>query len=365
MIKNNWISIHFRKFILKAKRLNWFDLFLIIVSGIITYWVTTKINCFPPKSFNSKDIIITLITINGIFSAILMTHLFSRVAWTKSRKLELYNESIKLSQKVTNFRRIAKTLTDYYQVWQNDDFTKTLFDHNKYKHLDLYDLRRNILSEDRTNEYDLVHELYHDANFSEGISTAYLALVSLAKNRKADSYFQNDIYKDFDDNRRIYPLSIVERWLACELMSSIWYWLNNNNHYINYQALSSNHRKYILEAATKINSKYANYTLNDELIREIADDMGSHYLPELCSNIRDCEKGINGIDLSITILVFLSMIFGIFIPFVLLLTATEEIWYNCKVAIISSVNLWIISYFIMKFPFLITREVKIDIENNW
>ena len=62
-----------------------------------------------------------------MFSAILVTYFFNRISITLDSKKEDYNDAVIFSQKITDFSRILKRLTDFYGVWQNDESTKGLF----------------------------------------------------------------------------------------------------------------------------------------------------------------------------------------------------------------------------------------------
>ncbi len=113
-------------------------------------------------------------------------------------------------------------LTKYYLVWSGDAETKNLLGHNKCKHIDFYDYRLSSISH-KPKGYELIKESKKVKDFSEGISNLYLPLVSLVNNRKRDGYWQQELYKDFE-YKGLYNLKVIQRWIDCDAMGTIWYW---------------------------------------------------------------------------------------------------------------------------------------------
>lgn len=338
------------------KDLNYGEILLVLIGiaiGIIVYFYISK----GKLSFTSANTIITsILTINGIFSAILITYLFSRITWTKDRKLEIQEEAINLSQKVTEFRRILNVLITYYGVWESDKKTKSLLDFNEFKHVEYYDYRQMTRVDYKPEKHPLIEKLYKDPNFSEGQSILYLAISTLVKQRKGNYVWQQELYKDYQ-HKGIYNPKIVEKWIEYGIMDTIAYWCGNNYRMINFYALRD-HNEYILSAATRINKKYEHYELDNKLIRELAEDMSTHYLPELYSCLNVLKKGIESLNLLILVLISFSTIFGVLLPFLLLLIISENSYFPTIINIVATVNASLISYFIIKFPFLINKELK-------
>lgn len=221
--------------------------FLLIVTGILTgIFIFQQIDKERLTFSNVNSIISSILTINGVFSAILITYLFTRITWTKDRKLEIHNEAISLSQKITEFRRILKILTTYYNVWESDKSTKSLLDHNDFKHIDFYDFRLASISEYKPDNLELIEKLRKDPRFFEGQSVLYLAMDSLVKQRKRDYYWQEELYKDFE-HKGIYNKKAIEKWIECEIMDTISYWLSDNYQMINFHTLRE-HKEFIISA---------------------------------------------------------------------------------------------------------------------
>lgn len=339
------------------KHFNWLHFFVLLVSiGVVwgVFYLFAS-NCF--KTIDTNSVLTNLLTVNAVFSAILITYLFSRITWSKERKLETLKEAISLSQKITEFRRILNKLTYYYQVWDDDNATKSLIDHGKFKHIDYFDYRLSSISDYVPKDKELIDQLFKHDNYKEGQSTLYLAMVSLVRNRKKPRYeFQEELYKDFEHNG-LYNIKAVEKWLEVEIFGTIWYWLDKDYNYINYAALR-NDRDYILSAASRINSKYEGKDLDNELLKELADDFNSHYLKELYIRLKELKKGVSDLNLLILSLITVSLIFGVLAPITLLFISSQSIWYVISVAALASINTGIISYFILRFPTLINNELK-------
>lgn len=341
----------------RLKKLPWIHVGIILICATLsmTVFYFTSSNNF--MSLDTKSTLTNLLTVNGVFSAILITYLFSRITWSKERKLETLREAINLSQKVIEFRRILDKLTRYYHVWTSDAATKSLIDSHKFKNIDFYDYRLSSMSEYKPKNYELIEELKNHPDFREGISTLYLAMVSLVKNRNnLYSDPQTELYKDFE-HKGLYSIKAVEKWRECGIFGSIWFWLDQNSNYINFSALT-NDKEYIRAAAGRINEKYKESELNNSLIKELADDFESHYINELYLRLKELKKGVQNLNLLIIVLISISLFFGVLSPYALLLLQSENQWFSITVAILASINAGLISYFILRFPILINRELR-------
>lgn len=346
-----------RRLTYELMRLPWGHVIVIIICLLIsaTVFYVLQLNSF--KTVDTNSTLSNLLTVNAVFSAILITYLFSRITWSKERKLEIYKEAVMLSQKITEYRRILNKLTSYYNVWRNDNATKSLIDFGKFKNIDFYDYRIAMTTDYEPKNYKLIREFFNHTDFSEGQSTLYLAMVSLVRNRNNPDYeYHPELYKDFELDG-LYNFKAVKKWLECGIFGTLSYWLDNTN-YINYLSLGADNRNYILAAASRINKKYEGHQLNNELLKELADDFDSHYLKELYVKLKHLKKGIRDLNLLIITLITISMIFGVLGPFTLLLIQTTATWFSIAVSVLASINAGLIGYFIIRFPRLISKELK-------
>jgi len=355
--KYRQVKLKIRRLFIAFKRLPWLHILvlLICITLSVTVFLLLKSKCF--KTFDTSTTLTNLLTVNGVFSAILITYLFSRITWSKERKLEVYKDAISISQKVTEYRRILNKLTTYYQVWDSDKSTKSLIDHGKFKTIDFYDYRLSSISDYEPKNYELIQELRKHIDFKEGQSTLYLAMVSLVRNRNNPHYeWQGELYKDFELNG-IYNIKAVEKWLDCEIFGTIGYWFDQDYNFMNYSALQ-NDKNYILSAISRINKKYEGQELSNKLLKDVTDDFSSHYLNELYLKLKELKKGVTDLNLIIIVLITISLIFGVLTPFGLLLIQAKTYWFSFIVGIVASINAGLIAYFILRFPTLINRELK-------
>lgn len=351
------IKLIIRKFIIFFRNLPWLHILVlsICISLSLIVFFVLKYKCF--NSFNAENALTNLLTVNGVFSAILITYLFSRITWSKERKLEIYKDAVALSQKITEYRRVLNKLTSYYNVWKNDKSTKSLIHHGEFKTIDFYDYRLSSVSDYKPHNNQLINKLRAHPDFQEGQSTLYLAMVSLVANRNNPNYeLQEELYKDFEING-IYNIKVVEKWIDCEIFGTIWYWLDQDYDFMNYIALK-NDKDYILSAISRINKRYEGQGLSNKLLKEVTDDFNSHYLKELYFRLKELKKGITDLNLIIIILISISLIFGVLIPFGLLLIQSKTYWFSLLVGIASSINAGLMAYFILRFPTLISKELK-------
>lgn len=339
------------------KNLPWWHILILFICIFIatTIFLLLKIKNF--KNFEAFETMTNLLTVNAVFSAILISYLFSRITWSKDRKLEIYKEAVSFSQKVTEYRRILNKLTMYYQVWDSDKATKSLIDYSKFRNIDFYEYRLYRISDYEPSTKALIDELSRHEDFEEGQSTLYLAMVSLVRNRKNPHHqIQHELYKDFELDG-LYNIRIVEKWVQCGIFGTIWYWLDQNGNYINYNAIRREW-DYILSAASRINKKYEGRELNNELLKDITDDFSSYYIDELYLRLKELKKGITNLNLTIIILITISTFFGILLPFTFLLIASKTFEFSFFAAVVASINAGLIAYFVLRFPLLIRNELK-------
>ncbi|MCK9403910.1 MAG: hypothetical protein M0Q26_10970 [Chitinophagaceae bacterium] len=203
----------------------------------------------------------------------------------------------------------------------------------------------------------MIDKLIANPNFSYGSSVWYLAMISFAVQRHSEFVYHKELYKDYNYDG-IYTLEAVQRWLDCDILGAIGYYKYRNSQVINYYALRGENTDYILDAAKRINKKYETRELDNSLILDIAEELNILHLPNLRSCLVVLGKGIRDLELLITILILSSLLFGVLIPVILLILASKENWFHYAVSIISSINIGLILFFILKLPFFINKELK-------
>jgi hypothetical protein len=356
-IKN--IKSYLIRFWFEIIRLPWEDISIGLVAIFVFNMVSYQIRRYFVNAIEVNTILSNLLVINGVFSAILLTYLFSRITWSKDRKYEALKDAFVLSQKLTEFRRILNTLIGYYNVWQDDNATKSLFDSGKYRTVDYCDFRSQSLREPSPKDSPLIDELKKEQRFSEGISTLYLAMISLVKDRRrTDFHYQEELQNDYEF-KGLYDIRALGKWIDQGIFGTIWYRLNSENPWIRYSALDKKRIKYIHDCAVRINSKYESYTVDNTLIKELAGDFNEKYAHELYEQLVYLKKGIRGINVMLVILISCSLLIGVLCPLLLLLMPSQDYWYKQTLARVAAANAAMISYFLIKFPFQINRELKL------
>lgn len=339
---------------IKFERIIDFLLYLIIIQiGIFCYVLLVN-----NDKVELNGILEIVLTVNGLFSAILITYFFSNISWTKSLKLERYKEAELLSQKITNYRRILNKLTQYYNVWINDVKSKSLLEHNdNYKSITYYEFRMSGISDYISQNEENIELLRNDINYSDVYTDAYLAIVSLVHDRKNDRlyYSSNDLYGDFE-RKGIYTLSFVEEVIEIDHCSMIWNFFDRYD-ILNFNRISRENQDYIKNCAKKINIKYNNRSVNANLIKEISDDMNEYYFPELHSLLVFLAKGLNKLDNLIYLLILFSLTIGVISPLISLISIDFRFLTEIKCCIIT-LNICALIYFIINFHSMIVKEIK-------
>jgi len=132
-------------------------LYLFIISLEVGLLLFLRLHFFYIK-LDCDKFLELIITVNVLFSAILATYFFNRVSRTLDSKNNFANQAIMYSQKVTDFRRICKILTDYYGIWTNEKATKRLLEGTKFKNIDYYDYKLSSYSDYEPTDIELFKE---------------------------------------------------------------------------------------------------------------------------------------------------------------------------------------------------------------
>lgn len=294
---------------------------------------------------------------SGIFSALLITFIISKIFQIRQEKLERLREIIVLSNKVTDFRRIAKILIDTHDFWNSSMRSKM---EKKYRQLTYFHLHIDYSS---NKPKDLIYEFYEEreipgANF-------YLALKSLLVSEKKS--FQLELYDEYDYNI-VYPFKMVSKWVGASSANSFFYYLDHKWHSyknsFNLQSVSKVDAEKIVSLCKKINeSKYKNTVFDRELLVEIGNDFESLIFPRLYQLTYQNENGIPETLIFLIRILISTMIFGVLIPLVLSSIKTNL---NFMI-IISSISIIIlclsIIYFVLNFKKILENEIYITREN--
>lgn len=107
----------------------------LLLLGAVLIYLFNRFHLSNEQEIN--QLLNNIIHFSGIFSAILITFIVSKVFQIRQERLERRNEIVKFANTTTDFRRIARVLNNCWGFWNKD--MKNKMD-NKYKALNFFDL---------------------------------------------------------------------------------------------------------------------------------------------------------------------------------------------------------------------------------
>lgn len=325
---------------------------LIIADLIIIYFIK-----FPLHDQNKLDNILNnILQFSGIYSALLITFIVSKIFQIRQERIERIKEIITLSNKVTDFRRICQILYDNNDFWDGamQRKMKSTFDELSYFHIHL------------ENYYDIPKWRKLIDSFNKWTprpgASFYLALKSLVKSDRRS--FQLELYDEYDHNI-IYTFDIISKWVGAGSANSFFYYLDHKwasyRGTFNLNFITREDCRKIEELAGKIDEKrYGEETYNRGLLVNIGNHFNSEILPRLLQLTYYNSLGItNTLNFLITNLLVI-MIFGVLIPIILSSGGLEfsEMYFLSKISIIViSISIF---YFIFYFRKILKEEIEIN-----
>lgn len=353
---NKITNLYYRT-IYELESWNWTMILLGIISIQLTILLFVTLNNRSSEPEFTKNSLELILTINGLFSAILVTYFFNRISWILTINKETHEEAIVFSQKITEFRRILKKLTDFYGVWEDDNATKSLLGQKAYKRIDYYDLKMLSISDYQPEEKEAIEKLQKDERYKESQTGLYLGMISLVYDRKSDNIRPGDeLYKDYQVKGR-YNFEHVQKWVEVDYASRLGYAFQKDYQFIHYGRLSKKSQKYILDACIRINPKYADYELDNKLMSEICDDMNEHYFKELYQLLLDLRKGLSGINLIIFVILISSLVFGVLFPFFTYFMIQDLELKKSLSNLLIGINFGLLFFFVTNLYGIIKKEI--------
>ncbi len=299
-----------------------------------------------------------ILTFNGLFSAILVTYFFNRISRILDTKKEDYEEAVLFSQKITDFRRILKKLTDYYGVWDNDESTKSLFLSGKYKNVEYFDFKLSSYSDYEPEDIEIIRQLYDDPKYLEGQSDLFLGMISLVENRKNNFRSFDPILYSTYLTKGVYQLRFISNCVEIDYASRLGYWFDKDYQYIHYNSLSSDSKKYILECLERIDSKkYLNAELNNKTMGKICNDMNEYYFKQLLLLLRRLNSGFSSFNFLIYLILVLCLSFGVLLPFLTYFIFEESEIKKIITEILIGINFGLLFFFVSNLYGLVKREI--------
>jgi len=341
------------------KKTDKYGILLILVLAFLLYQLFSRFYLTDLAAIN--QLLTNLIQFSGIFSAILITYVIGKVLQTRQERIERRKEIVKLANKLTDFRRIARVLVQCYGFWDKDMRQKI---DNKYKYLSFFDIH-NWDYDNQNKKYPKELNALRDEYFKEENlpgAGMYMDMKSLVLDQ--GSPWQLELY-DKHDHDFTYSLEILEEWTGAHSGNNLWYCLEHKraayDGCFNFHAFRQHEQEEILHLAKKIDSKkYGKRKFDSELLADIGGEMASFYIPRLHEltyyNTTPLSRTLN----FLLTMLFVTMITGVVVP--LLLTAIKVGQQVLLVTSSVSVSTLCLSlfYFLLKFKRILNNEIKIE-----
>lgn len=335
------------------------DKFLIIFILFISYLLLEAFLKYHHKDEASLlQLLNNIFQFSGIFSAIIITYIISKVFQSRQERLERKKEIIELSNKLTDFRRIARVLTSCYGFW-NSEMRKKI--DRTYANLDFFDLQNwDYENQDKYPETKALRKKFFE---EENIPGAYLYLDMKSLVLENSQDWQLELYDKFDHDFT-YSVEILSKWTNSHSGGNLWYCLDNKWHSykdcFDFTALREAQKEEIQHLAKKINQdKFRNRKFDNTLLADIGSDMDTFYLPRLFNATYFNSLGLSKtLNFLLTIL-FLTIVTGVLTP--LILTAIKVSFTVLLVFSSFAVSVLCISllYFLIEFKNILTLEINV------
>lgn len=336
------------------------DKYIILILILVLYILTKLFAYFPLKRIEEvNQLLNNIIQFSAIFSAILITFIVSKVIQIRQERIERLKRIVELSNKVTDFRRIASILKNSYNFWNAT--MKGKLD-NKYKELNYFSIMLwDYDNEENNKELKELRESYFKETDICGASL-YLSVKSFILD---DIYYwQEELYDNYDHNYT-YSLEILEKWTDANCANVFWtcldYKWNEYQGCFNLGAIIEDDRTKILKLCKKINPKeYSASQFDRFLIGKIGSELDGYILPMLRKLTYYNNLGLSeALNFMLTIL-FLTITSGVLMPLLL-----SSVKFEAKVVLklsTFSATILIMSlvYFLFKFKEILKAEIKIN-----
>lgn len=318
------------------------------------------LSIFHFKEADKIDVVLNnILQFSGIYSAILITFIVSKIFQIRQEKLERLQEIIVLSNKTTDFRRICDIILESEDFWKSQTKDKL---ESKFKHLTYFHIH---IEENLENQYvQKLKDQFYEEKDKPG-ADLYLALKCFVKN--GNKRFHMELSDEYDYNI-IYAYEIIDKWVGAQASNVFWYYFqykwHNYREIFNLSGISKNDKEKIISLANKIDSK-GNKTA--EFDKDILVDLGNYFnflvLPRLFQLTRINEMGISKTLNLIIVNLVMVMIFGVFLP--IIVTSVElKLELLIFIAYFGIVLLGLsVLYFVYYFRMFLKQEIIVDTKN--
>jgi len=327
------------------------------IATLLSLNIFFHLNYYRLEAFDLNNSLEIILTVNGLFSAILITYFFNQITQIWNNKKEYLEQAEIHSQKITEFRRVCLELTSYYGIWYNEPATKNLLDGGAYSRIDYFDYKLYSFSDYVPYNKDLIDELNAHNDYNDAHTDLYLGMVSLIKDRKRiHSSPAPELYGDYQV-KGLYRFDFVLKCLEIGHFGRLWYKFDKDYHLINYGALTNESRLKIQNTIGRINSKYIGRDLNNSLMADVTNDLDTYHIKELYRNLKKLREGITGITLIVFIILLLAIIVGVIFPLIAYFLINNIELKTIITDLIIALNFGLLFFFITNLYGLIKREI--------
>lgn len=331
---------------------------LMTLLSFILFFLFKKFHLTDAISLN--QLLNNLIQFSGIFSAIIITYVVSKVFQVRQERIEQRKEIVDLSNKVTDFRRIARVLIQCHNFWDSTMRNKM---NGEYKAIDYFLIKDWDYENQNKKSLRGLRELRDKFFDDSGVNGAYLYLDLKSLILEDYDNFHLDLYNRFD-NDNTYSFDILQKWVRCNSGNTLWYCFSHKRHAyrdtFDLTAIRRHEEQEILHLAKKIDpEKFGNSKFDGDLLGDVAGDMDSFYLPRLYDLTYYNTLGLSGTLNFLLSILFLTIVSGVFVP--LFLTSIKMDLDILMIASSISTSILCLSlfYFLLKFKKILNNEIRI------
>lgn len=307
-----------------------------------------------------NSVLNNILQFSGIYSAILITFIVSKIFQIRQEKLERLQEIIVLSNKTTDFRRICEIIVETDDFWKPEMRAKM---DGRFKYLTYFHL--HIENDNRSEKIKNYIAEFYETKDKPG-ADFYLGLKSLIQN--GNKRFHLELFDDYDYNI-IYPFDLISKWVGVQSANVFWYYLEYKWHsyknVFDISAISKFDISRIISLANKIDNKeYSTENFKRDTLVNLGNYLNSFVLPRLYQLTYENEQKIGKtLNLVISNLIA-AMVFGIFLP-IIVTSINIKIDYLIYIAYFSIILLSLsVLYFVYYFKSFLINEITIDTKNK-
>jgi|JI10StandDraft_1071094.scaffolds.fasta_scaffold239501_2 hypothetical protein len=288
--------------------------------GVIVFLLLSEFKLDNAEDLNS--LLTNLIQFSGIFSAIIITLIISKIFQIRQEKVDLIGKVEELCNKVTDVRRIALILINTYEFWNPNM--------RKYMDRNFKVLNKCLMNEIGINSNHKYFELKQNLQYELGQTGTANSDEYNSQFYGFEFYFdmkalvvgdENNIelMYSLEDKNLIYPIEQIAEF-KINHCGDFWYFFSKNNkggiHSSNFNlnALTTTDRNKILILAQKIDIRFSNKQLDKELLADIGSLFTTQIVPELLRYLKIFESDIPEIIRTLIQLLFVILLAGLLLP---------------------------------------------------